>query len=196
MRVELKSIEDIQLGLGFPQPTPADIPKVSYKCCSLRFALRNTTPYVQNVLRAMPIQNRHKRVLVDIKVHHLKPGDVPAIPGWHIDGTRHILDERKDNLYHLFVSGISCLPQFLKERAWIDVHPEQLPNYDSLLADSQGQAITSCVIHSYDRYPHRAVPTTESSTRLLIRAVETDRREPHNRAFNVGYYTVDEKQTR
>jgi len=137
----------------------------------------------------MPFSYLRKRILVDIKVHHLQEGWYPAIPGWHVDGVQNITQahKRTPNLYHLFVSGETSITQFLSQHVQRDVDEKTPPDYKTLLQGIEGTSIPKNTICSYTLAPHRAIPAKKNETRLLIRAVETDFVRPRNSPFEVYY---------
>lgn len=189
MLIEFQSIQDVETHGSFEPFTCSDLPKVSYKNATLEFVRNHTTPYVQEILSKMPFRHFRKQILVDVKVHHLKRGWYPAIPGWHVDGVQNIThaSRRRQNLYHLFLSGTTSITQFLSERIQCDVDEHRPPDYNALLQGASGVSIPIHTICSYSLAPHRAIVAQKEETRLLIRAVETDFVQPRNMPFQVYY---------
>ena len=189
MKIEFQSIQDVEIHDSFSPFVPSELPKISYKHASLDFVKSRTTPYVQHILSKMPFTHLRKRILVDIKVHHLKKGWYPAIPGWHIDGVQNITHaaQKTRNIYHLFLSGETSITQFLSKRVQRDVDEHTPPDYDALLQGIGGVSIPKNTICSYSIAPHRAIAAKKQEFRLLIRAVETDFIRPRNTSFQVYY---------
>lgn len=187
MRVCFECIHDLKMGASFEPFREGDLPQFSFKNSRLRYIHPYLTPYVERVISAMPFEHKHQRILVDVKVHHLKKGEYPAIPGWHIDGLQNILKASDDNLYHLFVSGQGCLTQFLPFSVERELDINMTPNYNVLFQGIEGTFIPSNTICTYRKAPHRASRAQFDETRLLIRAVETNYLRPRNRFFDVYY---------
>lgn len=188
MRVQFECIESLRVGPSFTSFGVDDLPRTSYKNASLSYVESKTTPYVRNILRHMPFGHKHKRILIDIKVHHLECGMFPANPGWHIDGKQNIIDaQQANNIYHIFLCSQSCLTEFLPYPVERDVCPDSILDYNMLFSGIEGVSIPSNTICTYSVAPHRARAAAKKETRLLIRAVETNHILPRNRSFQVLY---------
>jgi hypothetical protein len=103
-------------------------------------AIRYGGEVTKAALSVLPIKNNRKYVIVDVKVHMLKPGFSPAIPGWHTDGVPRgerlnpLSNEEPDIFaqdcisngitkidntvlrpthFHMLVTGQGCLTEFI-----------------------------------------------------------------------------------
>src|SRR4051794_29927346 len=54
---------------------------------SLDDAIKYGGDLTRAALGAMNLRGDKKHIIVDTKVHMLAPGQCPALPGWHTDGT-------------------------------------------------------------------------------------------------------------
>jgi hypothetical protein len=104
-------------------------------------ALKYGGDLTRAAMGAINLRNDHKYVVVDTKVHMLKPGMWPAPPGWHTDATprevngqpsfdpsngrQHISwQDREDAIaprMHLLVTGAGCLTEFFTPDIELDV---------------------------------------------------------------------------
>jgi hypothetical protein len=166
-----------------------DLPRDSFKYSDINFVRKNTTDYVRHILDKVNVQGKHKNVLVDIKVHTLKQGQIPALPIWHLDNTNHPDNPAREEVNHLFLMGDFCLTEFLKteiEVDGIDFDSKKRYNWDTMVPE-RGVAIPANTIVTYGRHLHRAVPSLSDGIRLLIRVTETDTVRPINKNFEVTY---------
>jgi hypothetical protein len=116
------------------------------------------------------------RILVDVKFHDLQVDQIPAIPGWHIDGSSLAQPEGPRERYLLYVCGPSAMTEFCMSQLEVPAGQEgkakiaeyEAPYYECFKLSS-GDFI------SYDsRQMHRATPAEESGKRLLIRIMHSD----------------------
>ena len=107
-----------------------------------------------NILHHMSFGYKHKRILVDIKFHHLECGIFPANSGWHIDGKQNMIDAQQAN--NIFVCSQSCLTEFLPHPVERDVCPDSILDYNMLFSGIEGVSIPSNTICTYSVAPHRA----------------------------------------
>lgn len=115
------------LGKLLPPPTEEDLQGVvSFKYADFDYAYRECgSDYVRHVLESAPIQGNHKRVLVDIKIHDLKHGEYPCVPGWHLDGSANIRDlPKRPEIFSLFVTGDHARTEFLRRPIELGVKEE------------------------------------------------------------------------
>lgn len=78
----------LRLARSMIQPTEAEIKDTpTLWNASLDDAMRYGGDLTRAALSAMDIVGDKKYVIVDTKVHMLAPGQYPALPGWHTDGT-------------------------------------------------------------------------------------------------------------
>lgn len=168
-------------------------------------AMRYGGDLTRSALAACPIANDRRYVVVDTKVHMLKPGMWPAIPGWHTDGVPrgnswspadgvpniHLQDRAEGEgqrapRYHLLVTGEGCLTEFVVERNFVVPVPE-CPS-ETLYSDMthfvnatrpQTFVAPSCRVLTWDWWDiHRGVAAKSSEWRFLIRVTETDHLAP------------------
>lgn len=107
--------------------------------CSIEDAAVYGGTLTREALGAMQLRGDRRYIIVDTKVHHLLPGFIPSIPGWHTDGVprgdgmspvahgepnlRRQLDAYPDDAprYHLLVTGDHCPTEFYLPQWWFDV---------------------------------------------------------------------------
>jgi hypothetical protein len=129
------------------QPTNDEIKDTpSLWNASLGDAVKYGGDLTREALSAMDLVGDKRYTIVDTKVHMLAPGQYPALPGWHTDGTPRLREgvtpggyswtslhpqykglpviEAQEHLdsprFHLLVTGKGCLTRFLK--APIDIY--------------------------------------------------------------------------
>lgn len=147
--------------------------------------------YVRYILSQIPIFNKHKYVLIDLKVHNLKIGETPCLPGWHLDGSINPKRlPKQPEVMTLFVIGTTARTEFLAKQITLDI-PDR---YNFAMMSKFGAqlipktypvfTIPSCTFVTYtDSYFHRGSAASISECRLLIRTTETDIIEPQNRTY-------------
>lgn len=159
-------------------------------------------------LSALDLTHSRKYVVVDVKVHMLMPGQCPAIPGWHVDGTpRHpdgspagggladwemqMAPHFRPPIYHLIVTGRHCLTEFIHEPVPMvrDVATIRDPSTFAALHHHVETLLTagaltkwaapSCTVTRWDWWAvHQGVISTGHEWRYLIRVAETDTLPP------------------
>jgi hypothetical protein len=167
-------------------------------------AIKFVGDLTREALQAIELKNDRKHVVVDVKVHMLMPGMLPAIPGWHTDGVPRPQKDKPDlrlqegsnpTRYHLLVTGRHCLTEFIDNPITLDVPDE--PNsdlyktIDKRIEDSLKPyniddplqpvivSIPSARVLTWDWWTlHRGIPATGHEWRYLIRVAETDHQEP------------------
>lgn len=178
---------------------------------SLQTAAAFNAPLVKEALSLCPLTHSRKHTLVDIKVHMLKAGFCPAIPGWHTDGIPRQEDGsargplepdyarqgsplRQTPIYHLFVTGFNCLTEFIDEPLCLDLPPgrdlyaRMTKQVDLRVASGElkPKKVESCAWTTFDWWDiHRGVPATGDEWRLLIRVTETDYDTPNHNLNDV-----------
>jgi len=180
-------------GAVLEQPTEAELRDVRcFKYADYDYVYGQCgSDYVRHVLDCIPILNKHKRVLIDVKVHDLKPSNVPCVPGWHLDGSVNPegLPKRPETLT-IFVTGCMALTKFLDEPIKLDV-TEGL-NFAAMNRvcarmipkDHPTHTISSCQFATYnDTYFHTGTAAQGVERRLLVRTTETDIIKPQNRIY-------------
>lgn len=185
MRFKFKNINDVLVSEKIANYVDFDTP--SFKFCSLNWALKNTNSFCANIIKMAPIQGNHKYTIVDVKVHDLQIGVVPALPHWHLDCIGNPLDKRMEELHHLFITEGS-LTEFPQNSIETEINPEER-NFVLNHLPFIPVKIEPYRIYSYGRVPHRATPAYKNCKRLLIRVTETNVIAPRNSLFEPTYYT-------
>jgi hypothetical protein len=158
----------------------------NYKYGHINHVWSNATPYVRNIIESCPLRRTKKHIVVDVKTHYLKIGQIPALPHWHLDGYANPYTEEYDDINHLFVSGQFCLTDFLASP--LEVHDYEMGISPTvLLVDCPVVSIPGNTIVTYDRHIHRATPAKQEGHRLLVRVTETNRIKPNNKIFKPTY---------
>lgn len=121
---------------------------------SLDDAIKYGGDLTRAALSAMNLRGDKKHIIVDTKVHMLAPGQSPALPGWHTDGTPRTASDKLNSMFmpaleslhpqnkglpviiaqehldsprfHLLVTGDGCLTQFIDGP--IDLKVPKLPS--------------------------------------------------------------------
>lgn len=181
------------LGKRLEAPTAGSLGHVPcFKYAEYDYVMRACdNDYVRYVLQRIPIFGRHSRVLIDIKIHELKQGEVACVPGWHLDGSINPNGLPKEpETFTLFVTGERARTKFLGR-------PISLPVDDSWsfvemnrrcakqIPDNHPEwTMPSCTFGTYDdHYFHRGVSAGGDERRLLVRTTETDIIKPQNRIY-------------
>ena len=181
--INLKGLNSVACFGPFMPPMKEDWPENSFKYASLSYILPRTTDYVRGIIEACPIEGNHKYTVVDVKVHELQPGIIPAFSNWHVDCIADPRDPAREEVHHLFVTE-GCSTEFLATDTPFDL-PEKF-SY-SIFDGLSGVKIKPYHIYTYGRHLHRATPAEKACRRLLIRVSETDKMRPQNREFEVTY---------
>lgn len=161
-----------------------EIPSVSMKYVPIQQVM--STPSIMQLLATCPLVEGYAHTLVDIKVHDLKRGQVPCIPGWHIDHrTKQVGKERE--VYHLLISSdVSCTEFSLHELESDNVLHQEIA---TLVPDSPVLRIQPMRWYTYDNYSfHRGTQATKDGTRVLLRVCQTNRTGNTRHNFQPGYY--------
>jgi hypothetical protein len=147
--------------------------------------------YVRHVLDNIPIYGEHKRVLIDVKVHDLKRGEVPCVPGWHLDGSINPQNlPKRPETFTLFVTGLCARTEFIDQSLKINV--EDSWNFATMnrkcarmIPESVDVwTLPSCQFATYgDHYFHRGPVARRDERRLLVRTTETDIIRPKNSIY-------------
>lgn len=192
-----------KLGERLEQPTEAELRDVRcFKYADYRYAYEHCgNDYVRHVLDRINIIGKHKRVLIDIKIHDLKPEEVACVPGWHLDGSINPkkLPKEPEN-FTLFITGTHARTQFLDVPIVLDVKDEW-----SFAAMSRAcsrkipdnhptWSIPGCQFGTYDdHYFHRGQAATKKERRLLVRTTETDIIAPQNRIYTPYTHAIHQE---
>ncbi len=163
---------------------------------SLDDAVKFGGDVVRQALRAVNVRNDRKYVAVDVKVHMLMPGFMPAIPGWHTDGAPRALNGNpigplppdlllQENLmsshYHLLVFGDGCNTKFLTQEMDVEVPSRPTTDLYKIISEQVERAslpstvVPSGVVAEWDWWNlHTAVVATKKEWRFLMRVTESD----------------------
>lgn len=174
----IKSVDKKYIG-----PVNFILPDVSYKYCSLSFISKKVDKSILSIIEQMPLKGGYKHILVDVKIHKLRTGQIPALPNWHFDCIKDPRDESKEETHHLFITGGSNT-EFVKEDMYIEI-PE-IFNF-SIFNNVIGEKIDPYTIYTYGRHLHRATKASIDCTRLLIRVSETDNMIIQNKEYKETY---------
>ncbi|MDA2738417.1 hypothetical protein PDQ75_25010 [Bacillus cereus group sp. Bc015] len=191
---------------------------------SLEDALKYGGELTRQAIGSMNLTFSKKYITVDTKIHMLLPNMCPAIPGWHTDGVPRGVEldptsKGKPNIqsqetldspiFHLLVTGESCLTQFIKERDVILNVPKEP---DTILYKMVSQQVQekvkngeltsyeapSCTPVMWDWWElHTGVPAKKHEWRFLIRVTESDIVKPKTdlreiiRTQQQGYMPLD-----
>lgn len=181
-------------GSSFEQPRPEDFPDKFFKNAAIEYVLRNTTDYVRSVINSIQLQNQHRFVVVDVKVHDIEVNKYPCIPGWHCDT---VIDPRHPTTpenHNIFVTGHASLTEFIGQpiTLMLDLQGNPLLSSFRRQIDDLKPAITkipSCQVVKYGRYDfHRGSIGLANEKRLLIRVSETDITAPNNKLQQFGTF--------
>ncbi len=186
MQYRLKAIDTCLVGKTFDEPKESDFPEVCFKYADIEHVLKNTTDYVREVIRSCPLRNDHKYVVVDVKVHELNTGEIPALSFWHMDCLNNPINPNPEEFHHIFVSGDECLTEFLAQEMEVDL-PEGAVNFNDVVGDASTAKITGNTIYTYQRHVHRASQSQGQFRRLLVRVSESDIVKPQRKPFTVTY---------
>lgn len=172
---------------------------------SLEDALKYGGDLTRSAIGAMNLTMKKKYIIVDTKIHMLMPGMCPAIPGWHTDGVPrgnsldptakkepniHAQEEMDSPIFHLLVTGDSCLTRFIKERNFELEVPEAPDTKLYKMVSEQinkkvetGELTSfeapSCTPVMWDWWEiHTGVPAKSHEWRFLIRVTESDIQKP------------------
>ncbi|MFJ7951557.1 hypothetical protein ACIQZG_08520 [Lysinibacillus sp. NPDC096418] len=191
---------------------------------SLEDALKFGGDLTRAAIGAMNLTFSKKYIVVDTKIHMLIPGMCPAIPGWHTDGVPrgntldptvkqapniHAQEEMDSPIFHLLVTGESCLTQFIKERNFdLRVPKEPSTLLYKTISHQVNEKIAnkelttfeapSCTAVKWDWWEmHTGVPAKSHEWRFLIRVTETDIQQPKSdlrdiiRTQQQGYMPIE-----
>lgn len=158
------------------------LPEYDWKYAPFDLAYRSLPPFFQYVVSQAPLEHKHKRVLLDVKVQHLTPDRESCIPGWHLDGPPNPLHPSRPEKHHLFIMG-GAPTEFVGQSLvlWLpdkeDTHQKDLVS--QIPEEVAVEAIGLDAFYTFDRFDwHRGVIADHPLTRVLIRVTETDIIQP------------------
>ena len=153
-----------------------DLDTPSFKYLNIQRAISISNPYVREIIRQAPLLRMHKYILVDVKVHHLKKSQRPALAHWHIDCNINPLSKGMPEFNHLFISNDNSATEFLSTEFVMNIDdPNQRIDFNKVLCNQAGTKIEAGKFYTYSRHPHRATPAVKNGSRLLIRITEIDK---------------------
>ncbi|MDZ4632257.1 hypothetical protein ORN01_25205 [Bacillus cereus] len=193
-------------GQGFEQPSQELIKNtLGLHNASLEDALKYGGDLTRQAIGSMDLTMTKKYITVDTKVHMLLPNMCPAIPGWHTDGvprgtsldptakaqpniqSQEVLD---GSIFHLLVTGESCLTQFIKERNFeLEVPSDPDTRLYKMVNEQVTEKVKNGELTAYDMPSctpvmwdwwemHTGVPAKKHEWRFLIRVTESDHIKP------------------
>ncbi|WP_369523788.1 hypothetical protein [Bacillus altitudinis] len=193
-------------GKGFEQPSQELIKNtLGLHNASLVDAVKYGGELTRQAIGSMNLTMSKKYITVDTKIHMLLPNMCPAIVGWHNDGVPrgnsldpsvkdkpniHAQEDMDGSIFHLLVTGESCLTQFIKERdVVLDVPKEPDTRLYSMLSGQVSGLVESGELTAYDMPSctpvmwdwwelHTGVPAKKHEWRFLIRVTESDHIKP------------------
>lgn len=178
MKITTVDIEDI----GPIQDT------VSMKYSSLQFVVKNASDQVVDVVKKMCayVRGAHKYVIIDVKLHDLKCGQIPCMPNWHMDCVGRPDDPIRHEVHHLVLFGDCSLTEFIDGSLQLDnLPPDKVINWNKIIDDTYPKfSVKPSTIYTYGRHLHRGTPATKDGRRLLVRITETDKIRPTNEILN------------
>lgn len=150
------------------------------------FAKRYGGDFVRSVVEGVERRNLKYPLLVDSKVHMVKPGWYPGIPGWHVDFAPHweSVVEWKDvdpNERHFMAisSGVSCT-EFLADTLSLPIPRAPKANgYIARLVEALGESVQKVSVEPNQVYEfgqlhiHRVTPAVASGWRMFVRVSAT-----------------------
>lgn len=178
--------EPVRLGARLPAPEPRDLETPCFRHGEWEFVRARSSDYVRAVLDRVPLAGAHRWVGVDVDVSWVDAGRAPGLGWWHVDTFGGAWPAGRPEVYHLFVGGDACLPEFLDAPFIAEVDPA-LPAdviMRALDREVRRQApahsrVPACRLSSYGRlHVHRASVARRSGLRFRIRVAETDARRP------------------
>lgn len=184
--------QGITESMTLPQPRPQDYPKECWKNAPFNYVLYRCGEYCKFVLATAYglLKREHKHILVDIKVHDLKPGEHPCLPGWHCDSVLDPEHDSRPENHIIFVTGHGCLTEFTTGEYELETTKTDPRSYNKQLSEIKPtySSVKSCTLTKYGRWNfHRGPAAKIAEKRLLIRISETDVVRPRRQPFQVTY---------
>ena len=159
--------------------------------CDTNFAYEHGGPFVRAFLKEIPITKYP--LVIDTKIHMLKRGWYPGIPGWHIDfapGWESLVEwdkvDPEERHFAAFSSNVSCTEYIATP---VLLHTPRVYRINGILS-KQVEAIyenlgiikpSAHQIYEFGQMNlHRVTPATGSGWRLFVRASATKLRKPVN----------------
>lgn len=168
---------------SFEPPTSADLEgQPSFKYASLEKALKYCVPYVRRVVESVELSGKYKYTLLDVKIVDLKKGQLPCLPGWHLDCTMHPEHKTKPETHHIFVWGAGCRTRFVVSPIEIPTANGRLIEADRAVREQKPEVfqVDECTLTRYYRDNlHAPSKATKAGKRILIRITETDLVKPN-----------------
>jgi len=139
-----------------------------------------------------------KLISIDVKVHMLKKGWSPSIPGWHLDDfwrptkEQPAIAELADHpcRHFMLIFGDASRTQYLEGPVELPLPPDPLPpgekvyGWYNTLIDSMNLPhweVQPGMIYRFNSFDfHRGVWADKDGWRAFIRLTESDHREPKN----------------
>lgn len=157
---------------------------------SCEFAYRNGGQITKAFIEALCNLDATKEWIVDSRVHMLKSGWMPCIPGWHVDdfyrpkdfdGQSDVWSQPRDHRIHVMaVNGIDCFTEFLAPGACFNFEKSDIEKGETVHGAGNRIINTASLFRKFvkngegiqfDTHDwHRGVVATKDSWRHLIRA--------------------------
>lgn len=152
-------------------------------------------PIAREFVDKLPNDLMGRDTLIDVRVHHLRPGNYPAIPGYHLDwiprkdqGRAPDLSVIPDYQHVILIVAETCLTEYVAEEIEIsnlhDGDPAQAFRRANDYIKAQGikteRVINGDMVWFTSNDWHRPVAAERSEWRLFIRASKVS----HVRASN------------
>lgn len=156
----------------------------------LEFAYAKGGLITRCFLDALALVHPDKEWIIDSRVHMLKSGWMPCIPGWHVDdfyrpddfgGQSDLWSQPRDHRIHVMaVNGIDAFPEFLAPYTAFEFRKEDIGEGESVhgagnriinAKPHHRRAVESGRMIEFDTHDwHRGVAATRDSWRHFIRA--------------------------
>lgn len=150
---------------------------------SIEVAQRDGGALIKSILKQCPLSLQRKNVYVDVRVQHLKKGDMPHKSGWHCDTTISPTYSGELDVHHLFVTGKAALTTFIGESVTLNydttlLPPAALEQLQTELAGYSDLKTVTVPSNTWVTYGptsfHQVKAADFEETRLLIRIRETN----------------------
>ena len=172
-------------------PTPDLYPDKLFKLADINFVHEHSNEYVKYVLDSFKLENRHRRILVDVKYHDLNVGDYPCLPGWHCDTTAEIDSKGKPEVLQIVTVGDNRTEFLANPFEWNEPTRDQRIIARTIPEYAESIMIPNSTICKFGRYDfHRGPKALTAGKRILIRVCETDIGDARNKSYNCRTFNI------
>lgn len=130
-----------------------------------------------------------KNIIVDTKLHMLKPTWYPCIPGWHLDEVHRDPngkldwknDKKKDHYLYIIDEGTGSMTEFVKKDYYDNIN--DFTELNKVIEKEKPKTFVvknKTLYHFTNRSAHRGMPATGSGWRYFFRATIGSQREFKN----------------